>query len=193
MLIEIGDIIVTDELFAEKFICDLSSCNGACCVDGDDGAPLTDKECLTIEKLLPKIKPYMTEEGIEKVGGEGVFHYKDNGAPVTNLLKNGACAFVCYDEKGSAKCSIETAYRDHAIDWKKPISCALFPIRAKKYKQFTALNYQQIGICEPGCILGEKLGVPLYKFLKEPIIRAYGETFYQQLEEVAEQMENETE
>lgn len=191
MLIEIDDIIVTDALFTQKFVCDIGGCHGACCVDGDDGAPLEKKEIAIIEQFLPKIKPYMSDEGIKKVEKDGVYHIDDIGEPVTNLLKDGACAFVTYDKKGIAKCSIEMAYRNGDINWKKPISCELFPIRVKKTKHFTALNYQQISICEPGRIFGEKLGVPLYKFLKEPIIRAYGSSFYDQLEIVSKEIEAE--
>lgn len=190
MLIEIEDKIVTDELFKRKFACDLMKCKGACCVDGDDGAPLTKEEVKIIENLLPKIKPYMSPEGIAIVNAEGVSHIDYEGEPVTNLVKkNGACVFVAYDERGIAKCTIEKAYRNGDINWKKPISCELFPIRAKKYESFTALNYEEIDICKPGCVLGEKISLPLYQFLKDPIIRAYGEDFYRTLEHIDVELE----
>lgn len=193
MLIEIGDIIVTDELFTQKFVCDIGSCHGACCIEGDDGAPLTMGEVEIMERLLPEVLPYMTEEGKQIVKNEGIYHLDEEKEPVTNLMKDGACAFVYYDEKGIAKCSFESAFRDGKTKWKKPISCELFPIRAKNFEQFTALNYQQIAICEPGRVFGEKLGVPLYQFLKEPITRAYGEDFFHQLEIVAKELENQNE
>lgn len=189
MLIEIDGIIVTDELFKSKFVCDLESCKGACCVDGDDGAPLLEDEIKIIEQFLPKIKPYMSQEGIEVVDRQGVYHTDEDGDFVTNLMSDEACAFVFYDERGIAKCAIEKAYREGDINWKKPISCELFPIRAKKYPSFTALNYEKIDICNPGCKLGEALQIPLYRFLKEPLVRAYGEDFYHSLEEVAKEIE----
>lgn len=190
MLIEIDDKIVTDELFTSKFVCDLESCKGACCIEGDDGAPLLKDEVGIIEGLLPKVKPYMTEEGIAVVEKNGVSHIDDEGGPVTNLVADGACVFVTYDERGIAKCAIEKAYRNGDTDWKKPVSCELFPIRATQYNSFTALNYEKIDICDPGCTLGEKLSVPLYKFLKEPLIRSFGTEFFKSLEEVAEEIKN---
>lgn len=190
MLIEVGDKIVTDELFKSKFVCDLTRCKGACCVEGDDGAPLQQEEIKIMEEIFPKVKPYMTQEGIDIVEKDGVYHLDDEGEPVTNLMSNEACVFVAFDTDGTAKCAIEKAYRDGEVHWKKPISCELFPIRAKKYHSFTALNYEQIDICKPGCVLGEKLNVPVYKFLKEPLVRAYGDDFYKSLEEIHKEIES---
>lgn len=188
MLLEIEDKIVSKEIFDRKFMCDLSNCKGACCVEGDDGAPLKEEEIDIIEKLLPKIKPYMTPEGVNKIEKSGVYYNDRTGEPVTSLVEGGACAFASFDEDGTAKCSIEKAYRNGDIDWKKPISCELFPVRTKEIDQYTALNYEDIAICSPGCILGESLNLPVYKFLKEPLIRAFGSTFYQTLEEVDEEI-----
>lgn len=190
MLIEVGDKIVSKEIFDRKFMCDLSKCKGACCVEGDDGAPLEVDEIKIIEEILPKIKPYMTPEGRAKVDKDGVYYTDRTGTPVTSLVKGGACAFASFDTDGTAKCSIEKAYRNGDIDWKKPISCELFPIRTKKIDEYTALNYEEIDICSPGCILGESLNLPVYKFLKEPLIRAYGEGFYQSLEEIEVEINN---
>lgn len=190
MLIEIDDKIVTDEIFSRKFVCDLSKCKGACCVEGDAGAPLKAEEIQILEEIFPKVKPYMTKEGIEKVEKEGVSYLDDFGEPVTSLVDNGACVFVAYDPDGTTKCTIEKAYRNGDIDWKKPISCELYPIRAKEYESFTALNYEEIDICKPGCVLGESLNVPVYQFLKEPLTRAYGEEFYALLQEVHKEVEN---
>lgn len=184
MLIEVDDKIISKEIFDRKFMCDLAKCKGACCVEGDDGAPLEFEEIKIIEELLPKIKPYMTKEGIEKVEKDGVYYNDWTGVPVTSLVVGGACAFVAFDPDGTAKCAIEKAYRNGDIDWKKPISCELFPIRVKKLNEYTALNYEEIDICSPGCALGESLNLPVYKFLKEPLIRAFGEEFYKTLEEI---------
>ena len=195
MLIEVEDKIVSKAIFDRKFMCDLSKCKGACCVEGDDGAPLEDGEIEIIETLLPQVKPYMTVEGIEQVEKHGVYYMDRMGEPVTTLVENGACAFATFDEDGTAKCALEKAYRDGATQWKKPISCELFPIRTKQLNQFTALNYEEIDICSPACVLGESLNLPVYKFLKEPLIRAFGAQFYQSLEtidgEIQEQNLNE--
>jgi hypothetical protein len=110
--------------------------------------------------------------------------------PVTMLVEGGACAFANFDVDGTAKCGIEQAHRDGKIDWKKPISCELYPIRAKKYNSFTALNYEQIDICKPACACGEKLNVPVYRFLKEPLTKAYGATFYKELELIDKEIKN---
>lgn len=184
MLIEIGDKIIASDVFEKKFVCDLSACKGACCVEGDDGAPLKKHEIDLLESVLDEVKPYMTEKGLKKVEEKGVFYMDQFNEPVTMLVEGGACAFANFDSDGTAKCGIEQAHRDGKIDWKKPISCELYPIRAKKYNSFTALNYEQIDICKPACECGDKLNVPVYRFLKEPLIKAYGESFFKELEEV---------
>lgn len=190
MIVEIGDKIISTDILEEKFVCDLAACKGACCVEGDAGAPLKNHEIDLLEELLDEIKPYMTEEGIDEVAKKGVFYMDVDNEPVTTLVSNGACAFANFDEDGTAKCSVEQAFNDGKINFKKPISCALFPVRAKKYPKFTALNYEQIDICKPACACGSKLNVPVYRFLKEPLIRAYGESFYRELELVAEALKN---
>lgn len=188
MIVEIGDKLVSDEIFERQFVCNLSACKGACCIEGDDGAPLTMDEVDLLEENIDLIKPYMTKEGIESVENGGVFYMDWDNEPVTKLVKGAECAFVFRDEEGITKCSIEQAFRDEVIDFNKPISCHLYPIRAKKYRSFTALNYDKWTICKDACTLGEHLGVPVYKFLKEPLIRAYGAPFYQDLEKVAEEL-----
>ncbi|RFC54401.1 DUF3109 family protein [Brumimicrobium aurantiacum] len=193
MLIEVDDKIVTDEIFERKFVCDLSKCKGACCVEGDDGAPVTQEEIKIMEDIFPKVKPYMTKEGIEKVEKDGVSYLDRFNEPVTSLVEGGACAFVAYDPDGTTKCTIEQAYRNGDVDWKKPISCELYPIRAKKYESFTALNYEEIDICKPGCVLGETLNIPVYQFLKEPLIRAYGDDFFKGLKEVDKELQKHNE
>ncbi|MDX1651488.1 MAG: DUF3109 family protein [Brumimicrobium sp.] len=184
MLIEIGDKIVASDIFTEKFVCDLVKCKGACCVEGDDGAPVSDEEIEILESLYDEIKPFMTAKGIAKVEDDGVFYKDESGDSVTTLVEGGACAFAYFEKDGTAKCAIEKAYRSGVIDWKKPLSCELFPIRVKKYSSFTAVNYEKIDICKPACQCGSKLNVPVYKFLKEPIEKAFGEEFFKELETV---------
>lgn len=187
MLVEIDDKLVTTQLFEEQFVCNLSACKGACCVEGDAGAPLTFEEVDIIEDALEEIIPYMRPEGIEAVNETGVFYLDHDGEPVTTLVNGAECAFVFFDEQGITKCAIEKAHLEGKIDYKKPISCHLYPIRVKKLQEYEALNYDRWDICSDACDLGKQLQVPVYKFLKEPIIRAWGEKFYKELEIVDEE------
>ncbi len=182
MIIEIGDKVVSTALFDEEFVCNLSACKGACCIEGDEGAPLSMEELNLLEDNVDKIKPYMTEEGKAAVEEKGVFYMDRENEPVTSLVNGAECAFVFRDEKGITKCSVEHAHRKGDITFNKPISCHLYPIRAAKYGAFTVLNYDRWTICSDACTLGKELQVSVYKFLKEPIIRAYGEEFYAELE-----------
>lgn len=190
MLLEIKDKIVSLEIFQKNFVCDLESCKGACCVEGDAGAPLTFEEVDIIEEILEDVKPYMRPEGIAAIEKSGVFYMDQENEPVTTLVNGGECAFVYFDERGIAKCAIEKAHAEGKTDFKKPVSCHLYPIREKKINDYTALNYDKWSICDPACKLGDELKVPVYKFLKEPLIRAYGEEFYHELEVVDEELKN---
>lgn len=181
MLVEVKDKVVSTEIFRRKFVCDLNACKGACCVEGDAGAPLKTEEVSIIEDALETIKPYMRPEGIEAVEKQGVFYMDQDNEPVTTLVNGAECAFVTFDDHGIAKCTIEQAYLDGKISFKKPISCHLYPIRVKKYNDFEALAYDEWPICKPACDCGEKLDVPVYKFLKEPLVRAFGEEFFDEL------------
>ncbi|MFT5820755.1 MAG: hypothetical protein ACI8ZM_002002 [Crocinitomix sp.] len=189
MIIEIGDKLVSDEIFEKEFVCNLGACKGACCVEGDDGAPLTMEEVTLLEDNIDAIKPYMTPEGLDVVERKGVFYMDPYNEPVTSLVKGAECAFVFRDTEGITKCSVEQAYRDEKSEFNKPMSCHLYPIRAKKFRTFTSLNYDRWSICKDACTLGEELGVPVYKFLKEPLIRAYGANFYTELEKAAAELE----
>lgn len=191
MLIEIDDKVIAADILEKKFVCDLNACKGACCVQGDAGAPLQLEEIDILEDVFDKVKPYLTEEGIEAIEKSGVFYMDIENTTVTTLVENGTCAFAYFDESGKALCGIEKAYLEKKIDWKKPISCELFPIRVKEYKRFTALNYEKIAICEPACSCGDALKVPMYRFLKNGIIRAFGKDFYKDLEIVARELSNE--
>ena len=189
MIVEIEDKLVSSELFSKQFVCNLSACKGACCVEGDTGAPLEKSEIKLIEGSLDKIKTFMTPEGIEAVNEIGVSYLDSWEDPVTTLVKGKECAFVFYDEQGITKCSIEKAYREGVIPFNKPISCHLYPIRVKKYKEYESLNYDRWSICKDACTLGKELKVPVYKFLKEPLVRAYGANFFSEMEKVAQELE----
>ena len=193
MLIELKDKVVSTQIFERKFVCDLNACKGACCIEGDSGAPLTLEEIDLIEDDLEEIKPYMRPEGIAAVEKTGVFYMDQENEPVTTLINGGECAIVYFDDQGITKCSIEQAHRDGKTAFKKPISCHLYPIRVKKYNDFTALAYNEWHICSPACACGEKLDVPVFRFLKEPIIRAFGEAFFNELEIVDQEIKNQSE
>ena len=184
-MIQIDDKIISFDVFEKKFVCDLSTCKGACCVEGDAGAPLTNKELDVLPYIYDQVKPYMRTEGIVEIEKQGFFVVDGDGDNTTPLVNNKECAFVVFDENEMARCTIEQAYNDGKIDFKKPISCHLFPIRIKEYRDFDAVNYEAINICKPACDCGEQLQVPVYSFLKEPLIRLYGEEWYGKLIEAA--------
>lgn len=188
MVIEIGDKLVSTELFEKEFVCNLGACKGVCCVEGDDGAPLTLDEVDKLEENIEDIKPYMNKAGLEQIAKEGVFYMDRDNEPVTALNEGKECSFVTKQEDGIYKCTIEQAYNDGKIDFNKPISCHLYPIRVKEYKSFTSLNYDSWPICSDACKLGEELKVSVYRFLKDPILRAYGADFYAELEKAAEEL-----
>lgn len=184
MLIEVKDKIVSTQLFDKKFVCDLNACKGACCIEGNSGAPLTLDEIDLLEENIEKIMPFMRPEGIEQVEENGVFYMDEDNEAVTTLVNGGECSFVYFDENNITKCGIEQAYNSGKIDFNKPISCHLYPIREKQFNDFRALTYDVWPICAPACACGDKLDVPVYRFLKVSIIRAYGEDFFEALEEV---------
>jgi len=186
-MIIIGDKLVSEDLFDKHFVCDLNACKGECCVSGESGAPLEKGEREELEKVFPIIKKYMQPEGIAAIEKQGVAVIDSDGDEVTPLINGKECAFTFFDEKGIAKCSIEKAYREGEIDFYKPISCHMYPIRTKKLSDFTALNYHHWPICEAACSLGDKLKVTAHQFLKDPLIRAYGAEWYEQLGVVFEQ------
>ena len=191
MLVEIEDKIISTQIFERQFVCDLSACKGACCIEGNGGAPVTKEEVAIIEAHIDKILPFMRPEGIEAIEAQGVVYEDDDLEPATTLVKGKECAFVYFDQTNTAKCAIEKAHREGQIDFIKPISCHLYPIRTKKFDQYTALNYEKWDICAPACACGEKLNVPVFKFLKEPLIRAFGPEFYKELEVVSRELANE--
>ncbi len=188
MLIEVDDKIISTQIFERKFVCDLNACKGACCIEGDAGAPLTLEEVDILEETFEVIKPFMRKEGVDIVEEQGVFYMDQDNEPVTSLVNDAECAFVYFDDNGITKCAVEQAHIEGKSDFKKPISCHLYPIRVKQFDDFTALNYDVWNICSDACTLGEQLAVPVYQFLKEPIIRAFGAPFFKELEVVSEEI-----
>lgn len=185
-MIIVGQTLVSEELLEEFFVCDLNACKGACCIEGESGAPLEQDELLLLEDSLEAVRPYMRPEGIAVIDEQGPYTVDDDGDFVTSLVgKHGACAFVTFDKKGIAKCALEQAYNDGKTSWKKPISCHLYPVRLAKLKEYVAVNYHRWQVCEPACACGKSLKVPVYKFLKDPLTRRFGSDWYRELEEIA--------
>jgi len=188
-MIQIKDTVVSEELLKRKFVCNLNACKGACCVEGDAGAPLNEDELVELENVFETVKPYLPQKNIDALE-EDLYTVDHDGEYVTQLVNDKECAFVFFDEKGITKCSIEQAYLDGKTSFKKPISCHLFPVRLTKYKSFTAVNYAYWNICDDACNLGEELGVKTYQFLKEPLIRKFGEKWFEEIELVDKHLNN---
>lgn len=185
-MIIVGNALVSEDVLSKKFRCAIDTCKGACCVQGDAGAPLEAEEIEIIEKELPNIKPFMSEDGLMLLSSSG-FSETDSydGEAVTVCQPTGECVFVVLDNDGVAGCAIERAYHHGKTWFRKPISCHLYPIRAKKYGEYTALNYHQWNICSEACAIGEKEQVPVYAFLREALTRKMGPSWYEELESVA--------
>lgn len=186
-MIAIDNVLVSDDVVEAKFVCDLHRCKGGCCEDGDAGAPLEKAEKKKMDEVFDAVEPYLTPEGLEAIGQQGKYLYDAEFGWVTPTVNGGVCAYGYRDEKGIIKCGIEQAYYDGKTTWKKPISCHLFPVRIVEAKHATYVNYEPREVlCSPACALGKKLKMPVYQFLKEPLIRKFGEAFYEALEQVAE-------
>lgn len=182
-MLQIEDTIISLDVIESQFICDLNKCKGQCCVDGDAGAPLEKEENDQINEILPLIWDDLSPEAQALIEKQGISYKDYDGELVTSIIKGKECVFTYFDENGVCKCAIDNAYRDGRISVQKPISCHLYPIRLQKYRDFTAVNYHRWSICEPAVKFGKNEGVKLYQFLKEPLIRKFGEKWYESLEE----------
>ncbi|MCW3807539.1 DUF3109 family protein [Plebeiibacterium marinum] len=182
-MIQIDDKIISLELFTQKFICNIAKCRGICCVEGDSGAPLEDGEAEVLEDIYPKIKHLLSDDCIEVIEKEGTSVVDFEDELVTPIVHGKECVYTYFDTKGTIHCAIEMAWKQGLVEFRKPISCQLYPIRTKRLTQGEALNYDVWPICDDARILGEEKGVPVYRFLKEPIVRKYGEAFYNEMEE----------
>ena len=185
-MILVDNAVISDDIKEQFFVCDLDKCKGACCVEGDLGAPLEESELKELEDAYEVVKPYLSAEGVAAIEKEGLYIKDFEGDYSTTTIGGKECAFAIYDDKGVLKCGIEQAYFDGKTTFRKPVSCHLYPIRITKYDHYDALNYDRWDICSAACSLGEKLGVPVYKFLKEALIRKYGEAWYTELVEEIE-------
>lgn len=185
-MLVINNTRVSEELLKTEFVCNLNACKGACCVAGASGAPLETDEAELLRKHFPKFKHYMTDLGLEAVKKQGYAVYDSDGDLTTPLVgPEKECAYVYFDSDQTAKCAIEKAYEDGHVDWIKPISCHLYPIRISSTKNLELVKYSRWSVCAPACKNGKQLGVPVFKFLKKPLIRKFGQAWYKQLETIA--------
>lgn len=188
MMIEIDGKVINTEIFRRRFICDISKCKGTCCYDGDSGAPLEEDELEKLTEVYPTVKPYLSDEENEEIAKQGLWVTDRDGDLVTPIIRGCECVYSNREEDGTWSCAIEKAYREGKTKWRKPISCYLYPIRVSKTRKYEMLNFHEWEVCRPAVELGEKIGTPAYKFLKEPIIAKYGEEFYNELEQVEQEL-----
>ena len=180
-MVQIGLTVVSLDVFEKRFVCNLDKCRGMCCVYGQSGAPLEEDEIAILQEAYPKIKPYMTSSGIAAVEHCGVYDTDSDEDKVTPLIGDSEDCAYAFTEKGVVYCAIEKAFMRGEIEFRKPVSCHLYPIRITKYSAFEAVNYHPWSICNEALILGEKKGTQLYVFLKDPLIRKYGAAWYEEL------------
>ncbi|WP_410006421.1 DUF3109 family protein [Aequorivita nionensis] len=187
-MFQLGKTIVSEDLIEKDFVCNLNACKGACCIEGEAGAPITEKEVGILKEIYPKVKPFLRAEGIAAIEKQGTYIKTDLDELETPLVEGKECAYVTFTDKGIASCGIEDAFNADAIDFRKPISCHLYPVRVQEYSEFAAVNYHRWPICDDACTLGKELQVPVYKFVKTALIRKFGENWYAELEKIASEM-----
>jgi hypothetical protein len=187
-VLQIDDTIISLDLFEEHFVCHLEMCKGQCCVEGDAGAPLEPDEIEKIQELLPTIWDDLTGQSKELIRNQGISYIDEENEPVTSIVNGRECVFTYTDESGVCKCAIEKAFREGKTDFPKPVSCHLYPVRVQQYNDYQAVNYHKWRVCSCAVVLGKQLKVPVYKFLKEPLIRKFGEAWYEQLVIAADEM-----
>lgn len=186
-MFQIGNAIVASDIIEENFLCDLSACKGECCVEGDSGAPLEETEVDILKEILPQVWDDLSPEAQTIIKEQGVAYKDRDGDMVTSIVNGKDCVFTYYDENKICKCVIEKAYKEERIDFYKPISCHLYPIRLQQYTEFVAVNYHRWRVCKAAVALGNKEGLKIYQFLKEPLIRQFGKDWYDELCLVAEE------
>ncbi len=184
-MFQLGDTLVSEDLLKEHFDCDLSQCKGACCVEGEAGAPLSAEEVQQLAKDYDAIDPFLDEAGRKAIAAQGTSIVAKDKSLETPLVDDAACAYATFDERGWAHCGIEQAHQSGAVDWKKPISCHLYPVRVKDYSVFTAVNYHRWQICSAGCANGKQMQIPLYRFVAEALQKKFGMDWFAELERVA--------
>lgn len=185
-ILQIGDVLLSSDILTEEFCCDLSGCGGACCVEGDAGAPVTAEEIMHLEDSLDVVWPELSASAQSVIDRQGVAYTDRDGDLVTSIVAGKDCVFTCYDDSGCCLCALERAYRDGRCAFCKPVSCALYPIREKQFSDGSiGLNYHRWELCECGRRKGHELHLPVYRFLRDPLIRRFGEEWYEELCEAA--------
>lgn len=187
-MIQIDDVIVSLDVLEERFCCNLEACNGECCIEGDAGAPVELDEVAELEEVLDVIWDDLSSEAQAVINKQGVVYTDCDGDLVTSIVNNKDCVFTCYDEKGGCYCAIEKAYREGKTKFYKPVSCHLYPIRVKDFGQFKGVNYHRWDVCKAAVLLGKKLDLRVYEFLKEPLIRKFGQAWYDELEDCVREL-----
>ena len=180
-MLQIQDTIISFDVLEEAFVCDLSVCKGLCCVEGESGAPVEESEIACLEKALPFVWGDLSPAAKTVIETQGLVYRDTEGEHVTSIVDGEDCVFTCYDRNGICRCAIEKAFREGKIDFYKPVSCHLYPVRVRQYDGFRAVNYHRWRVCEAAVSLGKKQGVKVWQFLKEPLIRKFGEEWYEQL------------
>lgn len=187
-MVVIDKVLISDDVLKERFVCDLESCKGGCCEDGDSGAPLDPEELDVVAEVFETVRPFMTQEGLKEIERVGLYRFDREFGWVTPLVDGGICAYGFRDSNGVIGCAFETAYNQGLTSWKKPLSCHMYPIKVTKsrFEGHEMMNYEpRETLCSPGCSLGRKAGVPVYVFLREAIVRRYGAPFYEALDRLA--------
>lgn len=189
MIIQVGEVILTSEILTEYFCCDLETCKGICCVEGDSGAPLTLDEVGEMENVLDEVWPDLSAQAQSLIDRQGVAYTDAEGDLVTSIVQGRDCVFTCYGTDGCCYCASDKAFREGRTAWDKPLSCALYPIREKHFRDGSVgLQYHRWDICRPAVEKGRRLNLKLYQFLKAPLVRRFGQAWYDELCEVARQL-----
>ena len=191
-MFQLDNTLISEELLEEHFCCDLNACKGACCVAGEAGAPLEKEEVSILENLYPKIAPFLNDAGRKAIHQHGTSIVASDGSLETPLVDGKECAYTTFDSQGVAQCGIEQAHQAGEIDWQKPISCHLYPVRVQHYSAFTAVNYHRWQICHAACDLGQKNKIPIYQFVKNALVRKFGQEWFDALEQTAQNYDRQT-
>lgn len=186
-MFQLEKTLISEEILEEAFMCDLEACKGACCVEGSAGAPLEENELAVLERIYEKVLPFLPASGQKALKDQGAYVKGADGEWETPLVQGKECAYTYFDSAGKAHCGIERAYQQGAVDWVKPVSCHLYPVRIQQYASFQAVNYHRWSICDGACSLGKQKAMPIYQFTKAALIRKFGEAWYQNLEQVAQE------
>lgn len=188
-ILQVGDVILSPDILTECFCCDLDACGGACCIEGDAGAPLRMEEVGELENVLDEVWPELSAEAQSVIDRQGVAYTDEEGDLVTSIVRGKDCVFTCYSSDGCCYCATEKAFREGRTSWCKPISCYLYPIREKRFSNgLVGLNYHRWNVCHAAVKKGRELGLPVYKFLKDPLIARFGEAWYAELEQMAAEL-----